>query len=217
MTTIPLVDVGTFKAHYSPGLDPLNDAALEEILIAATDLIYRIAYPRIFLEPSVAYVEYHDGARAAGRMRDSLYTKHYPITSITSVKENGVAIVTASGYTTTADALIYSEAGILMRRPGGTSIPLGVVSGIGSRWTEGYQNIEITYKAGYSAANMPGHITQACIEAAAMMLREPARTGDQAFSRSVSGSASNEHDMPASWREKVSAMAPWGRPRTWAA
>lgn len=220
MTTIPLIDAGTFKGAYSPGLDPVNDATLERILIAATEEIYRKIYPRILVEPATAYVENHDGARAAGRARDEIWAKHYPITSITSVKENGVALVTASGYTTSADVLLYAERGSLMRRPGSTIIPISGfpgASGFPSGWSSGFQNIELTYKGGFPSGSLPADIVQRCIELAAKMLREPSRSGDESFSRSVSGSASNSHDMPDSWHNGVMAYAPWGRPRTWAA
>jgi Phage gp6-like head-tail connector protein len=78
-----------------------------------------------------------------------------PITAVTSVKEDGVALTVATGYSTAADVIVNLERGVFTRRPGSSNLGWPVFPG---RWSEGVLNLELVYLTGYAIDAIPGDI-----------------------------------------------------------
>lgn len=217
MPTLPLVDVGALKDAAFTGFDNFDDPRFGECILAATEEINREIAPRALIIPSANYVEIHDGDRAMGPNRDEILLNHWPISSFTSVTENGVALVTGTGYDGAGalDVQRYDAAGRLYRTKGRTPVPVGPygTSRI-SGWAEGRQNITVTYKAGYTAATLPRDIANACIELAILMYEQADRMGKSDIARNVGGSVTFLDSIPARTAATIRRYSPWGRPRT---
>jgi len=80
-----------------------------------------------------------------------------PIASVTSVKENGVLLTVATGYSTTADVIVDLVRGVFTRRQGSTTPGTGGWPTPG-RWSEGVLNLELVYQAGDVIASIPADI-----------------------------------------------------------
>lgn len=81
-----------------------------------------------------------------------------PIVSVTSVKENGVALTVATSYSTSADVIVDLVRGVFTRAPGTTPAGFSGVWSTPGRWTEGVLNLELVYQAGYAQASIPADI-----------------------------------------------------------
>lgn len=68
-----------------------------------------------------------------GNNKRRLYLKHYPINSVSALEEDDVALTEGAD----EDFIIYSARGYLLR--------------VSSDWSEDYQNIDVSYNAGYTA------------------------------------------------------------------
>lgn len=81
-----------------------------------------------------------------------------PISSVVSVKENGVALTVATSYSATADVIVDLVRGTFTRRPG--SIPASPSGSwpVPGRWSEGVLNLELVYQTGYAVASIPADI-----------------------------------------------------------
>lgn len=79
-----------------------------------------------------------------------------PITGTPTVQENGVNLVVALGYSTSADVIVDQDEGLFYRRPGTTSGM--VLGGRPGRWAEGVQNLVFGYSSGYAQDSIPGDI-----------------------------------------------------------
>lgn len=125
-----------------------------------------------------------------------------PITSVTSVKENGTTLVVATAYSTTADVVVDLVRGVFTRRPGTT--PGGASTGLwGSpgRWTEGVLNIELVYQAGDVVASIPADIKLATREIVAILFKRMDAKWQGISSRSSGqGSVSIIDELPPLYR-----------------
>jgi len=90
-----------------------------------------------------------------------LTLKNFPIIGVSAVLEGGSALTTSSDGAGSADVLIYAEEGQLVR-------PYGC-------WYAYPRWYSVTYQAGYAA--VPAAIVQACLDIAALMLREKEHVG----------------------------------------
>lgn len=217
MPTLPLVDIGAMKDAGYTGFDNYDDPRFGDCILAATEEINREIAPRLLIIPAADYVEYHDGDRAMGPGCDEILTRNWPITSLTSVTENGSTLVTGTGYDGAGafDVLRYDTSGRLYRTKGRTPVPLNPYAQTRlTGWAGGRQNITVTYKAGYTAANLPKDIADACIELAILLYEQADRMGKQDVSRNVGGSVSFVEGLPERTRRTIHRYAPHGRPRT---
>jgi len=160
------------------GINSASDDALLDRLVSAGS-----GYIQSWLNRSFAiatYTDTFDGNGSVARMLSS-----YPITSMTSVLVNNIAIPLA------ADALSvgysFSPTRVILR---------------GYNFSKGLLNCSVTYKAGY--ANVPLEIEQACIEIIANRYREKDRIGQ--VSKSLAGEvvSFSQKDMPDSVRTILS-------------
>ena len=108
-----------------------------------------------------------------------------PVTSVTSVTENGTALTVvrlsaATSFTNgTGVAIVDDLRGIIWRAEISSGVPIPV------EWAPGIANIRVVYVAGYKrsdevasgVSDVPSDIVQATSHVAAMMLREGWRTG----------------------------------------
>ena len=220
MSVRPITDVATVKAAGYSGFDTLADADFERLIEAATEAIHSEIAPRFVIAPATDYAEVHEGDLAVGRCRDYLYLKHWPIITVTSIKENGVVLTFGTGYDAAANkqVIVEYEHGIL-RRVGGGGWPAGaLVASQGgfyrSGWSPGMSNIEIAYRGGWEDGAAPADMVQWCIEKVVRMKREPTAAGITSVTR-ASASQTIDHEqspMAARARQKYS---PHGRPRTY--
>lgn len=218
--TTPLVDPGALKDAGFAGFGNYDDERFADCILAATEEIYRMIYPRILIAGATDTVEIHEGDRATSD-GSSLWLKSYPLISVTSVLENGIALVVGTGYDGTGalDVLKYAEEGMLLRKSGptpGASDPLRrTYSSTG--WAPGRQNVTVTYKGGFTAATVPIDIANACVELAILIYEQSDRMGKSDVNRNVGGSVSFIDGIPDRTQRTIHRYAPWGRPRTWAA
>lgn len=95
--------------------------------------------------------EEHDG-----RDTDSIYTRQYPIVSVTSVKVDDVALAAA-------DYVVYKDEGRIRKKAGAFAGASRDVAGvIGDVRVPGVRNVKVTYSGGYAA--LPADLEQAAIE-----------------------------------------------------
>jgi hypothetical protein len=114
-----------------------------------------------------------------------------PITSVTSVKENGVALTVATSYSASADVIVDLTRGTFTRRGGGNS----------GRWDEGVLNVELVYQCGDVVASIPGDIKLVAREAVAGLFRRIDSKWQGIASRSNGqGSVSVIEELPPLYR-----------------
>lgn len=127
-------------------------AAMEQLIEGASAFIERFCN-RTF--GSATYAEVRNG-----NDRAKLMTNESPITAVSSVSVDGVAIAPSAG--PTVAGYTFDSYAIYLR-PGLTV----------SRFWRGVQNVELTYTAGY--ATIPPDIAQACVELIAFKLAKRTR------------------------------------------
>lgn len=115
----------------------LDDNILSQLLTAASAFIANFLSRDIF---TATYTEYRDGPGGF-----DLLTLNFPITAVSLVEINGVAITLAT------DTVMY-----------GYTFNSRQISLRGFKFTRGRKNIKITYTAGYAA--VPYDLEQACLE-----------------------------------------------------
>lgn len=151
--------IGTLQGlkDYLAIADDKGDGRLTTALGRGSDLVK--AYCRRPLESATYTGELYDGSGT-----DTLQLRNFPIISLASLKEGGVALTfgtdpSAGDY----DALWYAEEGHLVR-PFGCWMPLR-------------RFYFVTYDAGYTAGTMPPIVEQAAYEYAALVNIEKDRIG----------------------------------------
>lgn len=167
-----LVSLADLKAYLFPegAPDSSPDAILTDILGSVSESL--VTYTGVTFATPVTSTEYYDG-----KNKDSFRLNRSPVPAspLPVVKENGVALVTAVGYSDTADVILKNPGdpmgSWLVRRPGGTAVPFG--SRIPGLWSPGVQNIEVTYPAGY--ATIPADIRLVVKFASAFLFAQPDR------------------------------------------
>lgn len=194
-----IIDVGYLR-QWSPQQIGLDDVALQLAIQAASESLESWC-GRLFRLADV--VEYHDGIAAHGGDRDALKLSAFPIVGNPTVTENGTALVVAEGYSTSADVIFESNRGLLKRRPGNTTQLIAqdspTVPALG--WSQGHQNVVVTYKAGWLLEDMPHHIRHLCAEIAWRMYDDPRRSGQESVSRAGGGSSRFVDTLSMSGRE----------------
>jgi len=186
--------------------------ALQQAILAATAEIERMCFPRKFVAAN--YTLDYDGSRARGRYQELLYLDHWPLITLTSVTEDGVALTTGTGYSTSIQVLSEADRGILRRRYNGADTMLAEVDYIiKPGWHSGYQNVAVAYRAGYEdPINEIPDLAQACIELAVLIYKQGSRTGSEQSSRRA-GSVSYASKLPERTLRTIHRYAEPLRPR----
>jgi hypothetical protein len=153
-----LADVKAWLQTGQTSFPATDDALLTRLITAASQYIQTWLNRQIALAD---YLEVRDGSGG-----DRLQFACFPVTAVLSLTIDGLPIPAASsigaaGYTFSSTQL----------------------SVCGYRFTQGAQNVVVSYTAGYSAT--PPDIAQACIELVALRYRERTRIGE--ISRSLGG------------------------------
>jgi hypothetical protein len=208
MPAEPIVDLQQVRS-WSAAQTEAEDDVLARLVVAASDWLEGET-ARVFVPPVADVTIYLDGSggKVAGRCDEVLYLPFRPVASVTSVKENGIALTLAAGYTTTADVVKVLDDGKLVRRATQTAVePVGY--GPSAGWAPGVQNIEVAYKPGYAV--VPTDVEQACVELTWLMYRESRRQGRESMSRS--GMSINfVRDLAPVVADVVERYKDWGRP-----
>src|SRR3972149_430338 len=175
-----LTNKGAVKTHGEVTVAD-SDPAIDRFISIASSLFKReTAWP----VSRVQRTDVLDGDRSYRGARPRLDLPHWPINSVTSLKENGKTLSVGTGYDTSLDVLIYAQHGYLVRQRATTVPPYDF------HWAAGMQNIEITYNAGYdfprvtdgSANDLPTDLPRALemvvIELVSLMFNERKRMGE---------------------------------------
>lgn len=126
-----------------------------------------------------------------------------PINSVTSVKENGVLLTVATGYSTIADVIVDLARGVFTRAPGSSSPATGFRATPG-RWSEGVLNLELVYQAGDVVASIPADIKLPAKYACGVFLKHIDSKWIGIQSRSAGqGSVSIIDELPALYRSML--------------
>lgn len=102
----------------------------------------------------------YTSAKFDGSGTPSLWLDHFPVVSISSLKENGITLTKDTDF-------VIGRMGRIVRIAG--TVSDGYTE---SNWAKGNQNIEVTYKAGYyietdpedGAEEMPDDLQMACVK-----------------------------------------------------
>jgi hypothetical protein len=141
-----------------------QDTEIERCVAAAQDWISDLTGRTL---EEAAHTDALDGDAAIGPFSEVLYmpvgrnrmVKHTN-PDLVVVKEDGATLVVADGYSTSADVLLVGagrdERAYLIR---------GNSSSV-RRWARGRRNVEVTWKSGWTSANVPGRVSQLVIEVA---------------------------------------------------
>jgi len=137
------------------------------------------------------------------------------------VTENGITLTAGKGYSTTLQVLQEDAQGILRRRAGGGDLLVleaQAMAGFPScrGWSGGFQNIRVTYRAGYELDQVPRDLQIACAELARLIFRQVPRSGTSGRSR-PRGSTSFAEALPERTRAAIHRYSPLNRPRMRAA
>ncbi len=175
------------------GITNTNQDALITTLITNASAMIESYCNRIFA--SASYTETRNGT---GGFR--MYAAQAPITAVSSVTVDGVAIPAAPsggapgyGYVFDAD-LIYIRTG-------------ASYSGTPTLFTKGVQNVVLSYTAGF--ATIPADINQACVELIADKLAKQARIDKK--SETLGSQQTVSFDLSAMPPRVVTALAQWRR------
>ena len=206
LVVVTAVGTGTFTAnfalaHTGPGITVLDqtDAIIDRLITSASNYILwrtgrgpadgSIATASPFVTP-IAYTEWYDG-----NGNDRLYLRNSPIASVTALYINSVSIPAATGFTSPGYAIDSSGKCLVFRNSGGSAggsrFPRSYAS-YPFNWssiysfTNGTQNIEVQYTAGYSQT--PWDLTDACIKLVGWNYRS--RRDSYGIKQSIRGSES---------------------------
>lgn len=155
LTSLPNV-----KGWMSPPLtNATDDAVLTRLITAASQ------YIQTWLNRTIASTVYVENYNGTGGFR--LVLPNYPVTAVASVTVNAVPVPAAAPGSATS-GFLFDGFGLYLR---------------GYRFTEGFQNIAVTYTAGFPST--PPELEQACIELVALRYKERDRVGQN--SKSIGG------------------------------
>lgn len=142
-----------------------------------------------------AYTETYNG-----NGQRKLYLANAPIQTVTSLTVDGLAVAAA------ADAIsagFVFDSDIIYLRP-------GTVSGYGTAFNRGVQNVSVAYTAGFPA--VPSDVAQACIELVASKYKASDRVDVK--SQGLGPNQSTTYsiaDMPASVKSAIRRYQRWPR------
>lgn len=172
-----LTTVATVKAWGEPTLDSRNDDVLSDCIDAAEALIERVT-GRVLNQAS--FTRYFSGGEAVGRGRDTIYLQqgHRPVIhsggDLVTVTEDGSALTVAVGYSATANVIlsgVNEDKQCALRRNY-------------SVWSNAaYDNITVTYKAGWTTSTVPNDVKQLIAEVAWLIFRSPGWLGKASTSK----------------------------------
>jgi hypothetical protein len=166
-----LTTLANVKSWLSPPLTTTSDDALLTRLVTAASQFIQTWLNRQIA--SASYAETRDGN--GGRM---LVFANAPVTAVASLTIDGIAVGAAPN--PFAPGYVFSTSTLYLQ---------------GFRFIRGFQNIVLSYTAGFAAT--PPEIEQACIELVALRYRERDRIGQ--VSKTLAGEvvAFTQKDMPA--------------------
>jgi hypothetical protein len=165
------VNTGTYGAYTSGGYFNGDDVNLARLITAASAGIESYL-GRAILEASYTYV-------FSASNRDAVLLPNYPVTEITSVTIDDVAIPAATSHTT--PGYMFTDYGVVL---------------IGYLFTRGILNCTVVYKAGYET--VPYDVEQACVDLVALRYAERDRAGVQSKSLAGESISYSQRDMPES-------------------
>lgn len=178
------------------GITNTNQDALITTLISNASAFIESFCGRVF--ESASYSETRNGNGAA-----SIFTRQSPITAVSSVTVDGVAIQAAPdtisyGYVTDGQRIyLRGSAGVGTR----TQALLG---GFPIAFTRGIQNVVLAYTAGYAV--IPADLNQACVELIADKLAKQSRIDKKSETLGSQQTVSFDlSDMPARVRTALGA------------
>jgi len=151
MAVIDLASVEQVKGYLGINSNA-DDPVLERLVTSAS------GYIQHWLNRDLGQEAYTDTVN--GNDSDTMLFRNWPVTAVTAVSINGQAIPASTS--SFAPGYINDSQAVYLR---------------GHRFTRGRLNVVITYTAGYTDANLPAEITQACIEMIALRYREKDRIG----------------------------------------
>lgn len=174
-----LTTLATVKG-YLPGIDALDtqfDDLLTRLITAVSVQFTREVGRSLATASATEVYNGHGGQR--------LTPARWPITAVAALTVDGVAVTARA--TVTGDGYVID---------GQTSVLL-----VGSYFTEGAQNVSLTYTAGH--ATIPLDVEQAVIKMVSLQFRDRDRIGQG--SRSMAGESVSYADAPvlAYWRNVV--------------
>ncbi|MGH9541385.1 MAG: hypothetical protein ACRD2H_05845 [Terriglobales bacterium] len=187
---IDLCTVADVQAYLPPSTSPTNTAQIQDKITAASQYICTECAVASFAS-STYTSEVYDGT---GSPR--LYLKNYPISAVSSLMVNGVAVLPSSGYG--SPGYQFSDIGLILM-PGTVLGPSTSLLSFGtSMFSEGIRNVTVSYTAGF--ITIPSDLNQAAIELVAAMLTESRNVN----LRSVSTAAAGAHGSTSF----ITAMCP---------
>lgn len=174
-----LATLAQVKDYLGNTADPVDDALLTRLTLAASELIER-SCQRVFGQTT--YTETRNGT--GGRF---MVLNNRPVTAVSSLTINGITIPQSTSFTTDG-WVIESPWKVTLR-------------GYTYRFDEGVQNVQITYTAGF--ATVPADLSQACCLMVGLLYKERDRMGIS--SKSVGGEniSFTRDDMPPSVLQTV--------------
>jgi len=127
-----------------------------------------------------------------------------PITGTPTVAEDGVNLVVAIGYSTTADVVADLDRGIFYRRPGTTTTTGRSL--LPGRWSPGVQNLVFGYQTGYTQDQIPGDIKLVAKYASLMVWKQSDKKQIGISSRGTDkGSVGFLEDLPDLYKQMLNA------------
>lgn len=172
-----IVDTAVVKSwNEAEGISGPREAELARCIQAAGDLIQETT-SRV-IEQQALTLRF-DGWRADGLYRNELWLPkgHRPVAHLdpdfVTVVENGATLSVGEGIESNADVLIVNA---------NVDSPCRLVKPY-APWFWGYQNILVTYKAGWPTAQIPTWVQQLVAEVALLMFRDPKWLGQASQSR----------------------------------
>lgn len=160
-------------------VDDTDEDVLYRLVNAVCSAIERHLGKKIIIQE---VTEYHDGGH------NEIFLRYYPVSSITSVTENGT-VLDADDY------VFYDDIGLLAR----------VVDGADSEWYDERRSVAVVYQAGYGTQTVANGEVTAIADvpedirlAALSWLRTIWKTEPENFSAQVAGGVViRPHRMPA--------------------
>ena len=171
---------------------PEHDVVIEQIINSVSQQFSTYA-SRKFISAVYTAVKFE------GNGTPYLYLPNWPITTLTSIVEDGVPLVLAT------DFYVDLETGLLTKATYANTLYGEMYGGGAYLWTRLTQGIVVTYTAGYTLALLPADLKMAALKEIARQYQIFITKANGVASSSVSGSSSSAStpDKPE-WMEVVS-------------
>ena len=174
------------------GTDADRDTVLNQIIAGVTSQMQ--GWMKRDIVQSTATSEKIDGDGS-----DEIFLEHFPLIEVTSLTEDGTALVEDTDFEAVGPDL---DAGRIIRISGTDP----------TAWSSGRRNIKLTYDYGY--VNVPDSLVIACTSLVVAKFFETAQEGKSwrgVLSKGVDPNASVTYDKEIWTRETIPAMAPFRR------